>query len=203
MCFSAQPNAQVRQPNVNRFSVVVRRREAPVRSGSGSRKHSKASVHWVRGAAMLSSHEPSRRERHNSHPSMPACQDAPRRRSPTCSLRDRSIAHLGRSLRGRGRLSAPCNHRIPLKRLSVERRRRREHQFLLCAAPKGAVFSSVARSGPPTVDLAAERAPSDGRFSLRASGASHPLVCPVTRVAVDEEGSIARTSNFRRLAFVI
>ena len=123
MCFSAQPNAQVRQPNVNRFSVVVRRREAPVRSGSGSRKHSKASVHWVRtrGAAMLSSHEPSRRERHNSHPSMPACQDAPRRRSPTCSLRDRSIAHLGRSLRGRGRLSAPCNHRIPLKRLSVER----------------------------------------------------------------------------------
>ena len=165
MCFSAQPNAQVRQPNVNRFSVVVRRREAPVRSGSGSRKHSKASVHWVRGAAMLSSHEPSRRERHNSHPSMPACQDAPRRRSPTCSLRDRSIAHLGRSLRGRGRLSAPCNHRNPLKRLSVERRR--DHQFLLCAAPKGAVCSSLCPLGS-TQRRSGSRASAERRQILAA-----------------------------------
>ena len=174
MCFSAQPNAQVRQPNVNRFSVVVRRREAPVRSGSGSRKHSKASVHWVRGAAKLSSHEPSRRERHNSHPSTSACHDAPRRRSPTCSLRDRSIAHLGRSLRGRGRLSAPCNHRIPLKRLSVERRR--EHQFLLCAAPKGAVFRpSPARVHPPSIWQQSERrATADSRC---ARPEPHTLWC--------------------------
>ena len=199
MCFSAQPNAQVRQPHVNRFPVVARRREAPVRPGAVV-----VSFPQARSTGVVAVRRFPREWHLGGNVTIftvkaPAYHVAPRRRSTTHSLRDRRFIYYGTSLRGRGRLSAPQRHRIPLHRLSVERRR--EHQIWLCAAPKGAVFSSVARSGPPTVDLAAERAPSDGRVSLRASGASHPLVSAVNRLAVDEEGSIARLSYFRRRAF--